>query len=128
MKILLTGSEGFVGGYLRKKLELTGHVVYCIDRVKVNRSKYRIKDIYWKKEVERVNGPEGTNYSYVFSHHHIIISNIEEDGVFFVMNDHKEGRMGQIFRYKFQIQDYNGTTKLSDCKFELLDKRMTMIR
>jgi len=30
--------------------------------------------------------------------------------------------------WTFQIQDYNGTTKLSDCKFELLDKRMTMIR
>ena len=39
MKILLTGSEGFVGVYLRKELEKTGHVVYCIDRVKVNRSK-----------------------------------------------------------------------------------------
>ena len=36
--------------------------------------------------------------------------------------------MGQTFRYKFQIQDYNGTTELSDCKFELLDKKMTMIR
>jgi len=45
MKILLTGSEGFVGGYLRKKLELTGHVVYCIDRVKVNRSKYYYYDL-----------------------------------------------------------------------------------
>ena len=96
--------------------------------LKVNRSKYRIKDIYWKKEVESVNGPKEINYSYGFSHHHLIISNIEEDGVFYVMNDYKEGRMGQTIRYKFQIQDYNGTTKLSDCKFELLDKRMTMIR
>jgi nucleoside-diphosphate-sugar epimerase len=45
MKILLTGSEGFVGGYLRKELEITGHVVYCIDRVKVNRSKYYYFDL-----------------------------------------------------------------------------------
>ena len=45
MKILLTGSEGFVGGYLRKELEITGHLVYCIDRVKVNRSKYYYFDL-----------------------------------------------------------------------------------
>jgi hypothetical protein len=96
--------------------------------LKVNRSKYRIKDVYWEKEFERVNGPEGTKYSYVFSHHYLIISNIEEGGVFYVMNDRKEGRMGQTFRYKFQIRDYCRTTKLSGCKFELLDKRMTMIR
>lgn len=40
MKILLTGSEGFVGGYLRKELENIGHVIYCIDRVNVIRTNY----------------------------------------------------------------------------------------
>jgi nucleoside-diphosphate-sugar epimerase len=45
MKILLTGSEGFVGGYLRKELERTGHVVYCIDRVEANRKKYFCFDL-----------------------------------------------------------------------------------
>lgn len=40
MKILLTGSEGFVGGYLRENLEQSGHTVYCIDRVEVKRLKY----------------------------------------------------------------------------------------
>jgi len=45
MKILLTGSEGFVGGYLRKELEKTGHVVYCIDRVKASRANYFCFDL-----------------------------------------------------------------------------------
>jgi len=97
-------------------------------KLKVNRSKYIIKDIYWEKEVERVKGPEGRGYSYSFSHHHLIISNIEKDGVFYVMKDHKEGRMGQTFRYEFKIIDYHKTTNQSDYKIELLDKTMTMIR
>lgn len=45
MKILLTGSEGFVGGYLRKELEKTGHIVYCIDRVKISRINYFCFDL-----------------------------------------------------------------------------------
>lgn len=45
MKILLTGSEGFVGGYLRKELEKTGYIVYCIDRVKLSRVNYFCFDL-----------------------------------------------------------------------------------
>ena len=45
MKILLTGSEGFVGGYLRKELEKTGNIVYCIDRVESIRDKYICFDL-----------------------------------------------------------------------------------
>ena len=45
MKILLTGSEGFVGGYLRKKLEQTNHFVYCIDKIKVSRINYTCFDL-----------------------------------------------------------------------------------
>lgn len=40
MKILVTGSEGFVGSYLVKELIANKHDVYCIDRVKVDRKKY----------------------------------------------------------------------------------------
>lgn len=40
MNILLTGSEGFVGGYLRQELEKANHLIYCIDRVKANRANY----------------------------------------------------------------------------------------
>ena len=45
MKILLTGSEGFVGGYLREELEKIGHIVYCIDKVKVSRTNYFCFDL-----------------------------------------------------------------------------------
>ena len=45
MKILLTGSEGFVGVYLRKELEKTGNFIYCIDRVKVSRTNYFCFDL-----------------------------------------------------------------------------------
>ena len=90
--------------------------------LKNQRRRYKIKEVYWEGNNEGVKGGYGS------SHHHIVISDIEEDGVFYLMNDHRVGRMGQTFRYKFQIRDFNGNTKLSDCKFELLDKRMTMIR
>ena len=45
------------------------------------------------------------------------------------MNDNKEGRMGQTFRYKFQIIDYDLTKgDPSDHNIELLETKMTMIR
>ena len=44
------------------------------------------------------------------------------------MNDHKFGRMGQTFRYKFKLIDYLNLSDYSKCKYKLLDKRMTMIR
>ncbi len=40
MKILVTGSEGFVGSYLVTELIANKHDVYCIDRVEVDREKY----------------------------------------------------------------------------------------
>ena len=45
MKILLTGSEGFVGRYLRKELDKIGHIVYCVDRIKENRVNYFCFDL-----------------------------------------------------------------------------------
>jgi nucleoside-diphosphate-sugar epimerase len=45
MNILLTGSEGFVGGYLRKKLEKLEHNVYCIDRIIKTRTNYFCFDL-----------------------------------------------------------------------------------
>ena len=45
MKILLTGSEGFVGVYLRKELERNDNVVYCIDRAEVKRTNYFCFDL-----------------------------------------------------------------------------------
>ena len=40
MRILVTGSEGFVGQYLTKELEKNHHYVYCLDRVEICRKNY----------------------------------------------------------------------------------------
>jgi GlcNAc-P-P-Und epimerase len=45
MKILLTGSEGFVGSVLRKSLQKNNHDVYCIDRIKMIRKNYFCYDL-----------------------------------------------------------------------------------
>ena len=87
--------------------------------LKNQRRRYKIKEVYWEGKNQEDNG---------FSHHHIVISDIEDDGLFYVMNDHKVGRMGQTFRYKFQVIDYHKNTNLPNCKVELLDETMTMIR
>ena len=87
--------------------------------LKSQRRRYKIREVYWEGKNQEDNGS---------SHHHIVISDIEDDGVFYVMNDHKVGRMGQTFRYKFQVIDYHKNTDLSNYKIELLDETMTMIR
>ena len=87
--------------------------------LKPQRRRYKIREVYWEGKNQEDNG---------WSHHHIVISDIEDDGVFYLMNDHKVGRMGQTFRYKFQIIDYQKKTDFSNCKVELLDETMTMIR
>jgi nucleoside-diphosphate-sugar epimerase len=45
MNIILTGSEGFVGKYLRIKLEELNYNVFCIDRIKINRVNYFCFDL-----------------------------------------------------------------------------------
>ena len=87
--------------------------------LKPQRRRYNIREVYWEGKNQEDNGS---------SHHHIVISYIEDDGIFYVMNDHKVGRMGQTFRYKFIIIDYLNLSDYSKCEYELLDKRMTMIR
>ena len=59
----------------------------------------------------------------------LLISEIEEDGVFYCIYDYRTmGRMGQKTRYKFQIEDFQDSMKISDLNIELLDKTMIMIR
>jgi len=59
----------------------------------------------------------------------LLISEIEDDGVFYCMYDYRTmGRMGQKTRYKFQIEDFKESMNLTDLNIELLDKRMIMIR
>lgn len=94
--------------------------------LKIQRKRYNIKEVYWEDKIQDDNvgtrGPFGT------SHHHIVISNIEEDGIFYVMNDYKVGRMGQTFRYKFQIIDYQKNTDLSNYELKLINNKMILIR
>ena len=59
----------------------------------------------------------------------LLISEIEENGVFYCIYDYRTmGRMGQKTRYKFQIEDFQDSMNISDLNIELLDKRMIMIR
>lgn len=82
----------------------------------------RIK--YFKTE-EFQNHPKTNSSDY----HQLLISEIEEDGVFYCMSDYRtQSNMGQKTRYKFQIKDFQKSSNLSDLNIELLDKRMIMIR
>jgi hypothetical protein len=59
----------------------------------------------------------------------LLISEIEEDGVFYCVYDYRTmGRMGQKTRYKFQIKDFQKSMNISDINLELLDNTMIMIR
>ena len=59
----------------------------------------------------------------------LLISEIEDDGVFYCIYDYRTmGRMGQKTRYKFQIKDFKKPMNISDINLELLDNTMIMIR
>ena len=47
--------------------------------LKPQRRRYKIREVYWEGKNQEDNG---------WSHHHIVISDIEDDGVFYLMNDH----------------------------------------
>ena len=60
---------------------------------------------------------------------HLLISDIEEDGVFYCIDDFKTiGNMGQKTRYKFQIKDFQSIDSSSKFNIELLDEEVIMIR
>jgi len=62
-------------------------------------------------------------------YHQLLISEIEEDGIFYCVYDYKTmGNMGQKTRYKFQIKEFQKSINLSDLNIELLDDTMIMIR
>ena len=59
----------------------------------------------------------------------LLISEIEEDGVFYCIYDYiTMGRMGQKKRYKFQIKDFQKSMNPSIFNIELLQEKMIMIR
>jgi hypothetical protein len=64
-----------------------------------------------------------------YHHHQLLISEIEEDGVFYCIYDYSTmGRMGQKTRYKFKILNYSDSINISDYQIELLEEKMIMIR
>lgn len=91
--------------------------------LKFQRRRYKTTEVFWEKPKE-----EKKSSSPYFFYHHILISEIEENYIFYCISDYCMGRMGQKIRYKFQIKDYKISTKLTDLKIELLDDSMIMIR
>ena len=85
-------------------------------------SQQRIK--YFKTK-EFHNHPKTNSSDY----HQLLISEIEEDGVFYCIYDYRTmGRMGQKTRYKFKILNYSDSINISDYQIELLEEKMIMIR
>ena len=85
-------------------------------------SQQRIK--YFKTDEFEVNSETGSS-----DYRQLLISEIEEDGVFYCIYDYRTmGRMGQKTRYKFKIKDFQKSLNLSDLNIELLEEKMVMIR
>ena len=91
--------------------------------LKFQRRRYKITEVFWEKPKE-----EKKSSSPYFFYHYILISEIDENYIFYCIDDYCMGRMGQKIRYKFQIKDFKKSTKLNDLKIELLDDSMIMIR
>lgn len=85
-------------------------------------SRQRIK--YFKTDEFEINSETNS-----LDYHQLLISEIEEDGIFYCIYDYRtHGNMGQKIMYKFQIKDFQQSMNLSDYNIELLDKTMIMIR
>jgi len=92
------------------------------DKSGIKISQQRIK--YFKTEGFH-NHPKTNSSDY----HQLLISEIEEDGVFYCIYDYRTmGRMGQKTRYKFKILNYSDSINISDYQIELLEEKMIMIR
>ena len=92
------------------------------EKTEIKISQQRIK--YFKTE-EFQNQPKTNSSDY----HQLLISEIEEDGVFYCMYDYSTmGRMGQKTRYKFKVLNYSDSINISDYQIELLEEKMIMIR
>ena len=88
--------------------------------IKVSQQRYK----YFKTDEFEINSK--TNSS---NFHQLLISEIEEDGIFYCVCDFKSiGNTGQKTRYKFQLKDFQKNTILSNHNIELLEKKMIMIR
>lgn len=69
------------------------------------------------------------NKSHLSDYRKLLISDVEEDGVFYCIYDYKTlGNMGQKTKYKFQIKNIQKSTIISYFNIELIEQRMIMIR
>lgn len=83
--------------------------------LKIQRRRFVISEIFSEKKMKSNN-----KYSFF---HHILISEIENDNTFYIIDDHCVGGLsGQIFRYKFILNDK------STYNVELIDTQMIAIR
>lgn len=90
--------------------------------LKTQRRRFKTVQVFWEKpkENKESSGP------FLF-YHHILISQIENNGVFYCVNDYCWARMGQKIRYKFEIRNPEDNNPKS-FKIKLLDEYMMMIR
>jgi len=91
--------------------------------LKVQRTRYKSNEIFWEKPKR-----EEKSTSPYFFYHHILISNLEQNGIFYCIVDHCMGRMGQKTRYKFKVLNYSDSKNISDYQIDLLNKEMIMVR
>lgn len=89
----------------------------------VQRVNYSTVEVFWEKAKD-----ENKSTSPFLFYHHILISAIEEGGVFYCINDYCWARMGQKTRYKFKIENPQFVSNNEEPIIELLDKIMLMIR
>ena len=91
--------------------------------LKNQRRKYKITDVFWKKSTN----DEKTSNPYYFNH--ILISEIEQNEIFYCISDFCIGRlMGHRIRYKFRLLNTINLELTKHSKIELINDSMIMIR
>ena len=86
------------------------------------RISYNINKEFW------VN-PKSKKETSSLNYHQILISDIEEDGVFYCLTDFRMiGNMGQKIKYKFKVKNYSNLIEISEFDIKLIDDYMLMVR
>ena len=91
--------------------------------LKNQRRKYKVTDVFWKKSTN----DEKTSNPYYFNH--ILISEIEQNEIFYCISDFCIGRlMGHRIRYKFKLINTLNLELTKHTRIELVNDNMIMIR
>lgn len=75
--------------------------------LKFQRRRYKTTEVFWEKPKE-----EKKSSSPYFFYHYILISEIEENYIFYCIDDYCMGRMDQKIRYKFQKKNLKNQQNL----------------